>query len=135
NSLTLEMVDQLQAKLDLWRDDPSIAAIFLEGAGEKPMLGRYVIAKELGKGAMGAVYLGHDPKIGRTVAIKTMDGDPAMIPIRVRNDLNLWLIMAVCAILNASKKPIFLSLSSLLPFFIHNVMLQSDLVWLPDKPE
>jgi enoyl-CoA hydratase/carnithine racemase len=35
NSLTLEMVDQLQAKLDLWRDDPSIAAIFLEGAGEK----------------------------------------------------------------------------------------------------
>jgi enoyl-CoA hydratase/carnithine racemase len=35
NSLTLEMVDQLQAKLDLWRDDPAIAAIFLEGAGEK----------------------------------------------------------------------------------------------------
>jgi serine/threonine-protein kinase len=46
--------------------------LVLEGAGEKPMLGRYVIAKELGKGAMGAVYLGHDPKIGRTVAIKTM---------------------------------------------------------------
>jgi eukaryotic-like serine/threonine-protein kinase len=46
--------------------------LVLDGAGEKPMLGRYVIAKELGKGAMGAVYLGHDPKIGRTVAIKTM---------------------------------------------------------------
>ncbi len=40
--------------------------------GEKPMLGRYQIEKELGKGAMGVVYLGKDPKIGRVVAIKTM---------------------------------------------------------------
>jgi eukaryotic-like serine/threonine-protein kinase len=47
-----------------------------EGAGagtvEKPMLGRYQVEKELGKGAMGVVYLGKDPKIGRVVAIKTM---------------------------------------------------------------
>ena len=39
---------------------------------EKPMLGRYQVEKELGKGAMGVVYLGKDPKIGRAVAIKTM---------------------------------------------------------------
>ena len=39
---------------------------------EKPMLGRYQIDKELGRGAMGMVYLGKDPKIGRQVAIKTM---------------------------------------------------------------
>ncbi len=39
---------------------------------QKPMLGRYELDKELGRGAMGMVYLGHDPKIGRTVAIKTM---------------------------------------------------------------
>lgn len=39
---------------------------------QKPMLGRYQIDKELGKGAMGVVYLGRDPKIGRVVAIKTM---------------------------------------------------------------
>ena len=51
------------------------------GAVEKPMLGRYQVDKELGKGAMGVVYLGKDPKIGRVVAIKTMalsqefDGD------------------------------------------------------------
>jgi len=46
----------------------------LDGNGnvEKPMLGRYQIEKELGKGAMGVVYLGRDPKINRVVAIKTM---------------------------------------------------------------
>jgi hypothetical protein len=42
------------------------------GQVEKPMLGRYQVEKELGKGAMGVVYLGRDPKIGRVVAIKTM---------------------------------------------------------------
>lgn len=46
--------------------------IVLSGASEKPTLGRYTVEKELGKGAMGVVYLGKDPKIGREVAIKTM---------------------------------------------------------------
>jgi len=41
-------------------------------AGEKPKFGRFEVQKELGKGAMGVVYLGKDPKIGRAVAIKTM---------------------------------------------------------------
>ena len=35
-------------------------------------LGRYVIDKPLGQGAMGAVYQGHDPATGRRVALKTM---------------------------------------------------------------
>ena len=47
------------------------ATIVLDGA-EKPMLGRYQVEKELGKGAMGMVYLGRDPKINRVLAIKTM---------------------------------------------------------------
>jgi CHASE2 domain-containing sensor protein len=49
------------------------STLLLDGAAvEKPMLGRYQVEKELGKGAMGVVYLGNDPKIGRVVAIKTM---------------------------------------------------------------
>jgi len=36
------------------------------------MLGRYRVLKELGRGAMGLVYLGKDPTIQRFVAIKTM---------------------------------------------------------------
>ena len=37
-----------------------------------PMLGRYQAEREIGKGAMGTVYLGRDPTIGRVVAIKTL---------------------------------------------------------------
>ncbi len=47
--------------------------LFLGKSGlQKPMLGRYQIDREIGKGAMGTVYLGHDPRISRTVAIKTL---------------------------------------------------------------
>lgn len=38
----------------------------------KPVLGRYEVERELGRGAMGVVYLGLDPKIARQVAIKTL---------------------------------------------------------------
>jgi CHASE2 domain-containing sensor protein/tRNA A-37 threonylcarbamoyl transferase component Bud32 len=48
------------------------ATVLVENAQTKPTLGRYEITKELGRGAMGTVYLGKDPKINREVAIKTL---------------------------------------------------------------
>ena len=43
------------------------------GITENPTLGRYQVERELGRGAMGTVYYGKDPKINRVVAIKTLD--------------------------------------------------------------
>ncbi len=54
---------------------PSGGSLLAEGSDVKPTLGRYEIVKELGRGAMGIVYLGKDPKIHRSVAIKTMRMD------------------------------------------------------------
>ncbi len=46
-------------------------------------LGRYRIVKELGRGAMGIVYLGKDPTIQRFVAIKTMRFDEVDDPSEI----------------------------------------------------
>lgn len=51
---------------------PSDTLLGADGEFEKPMLGRYQVEKELGRGAMGIVYQGRDPKINRVVAIKTL---------------------------------------------------------------
>ena len=48
------------------------ATVLMDNAETRPTLGRYEIIKELGRGAMGTVYLGKDPKIHREVAIKTL---------------------------------------------------------------
>ncbi|UCG77882.1 MAG: CHASE2 domain-containing protein [Nitrospirota bacterium] len=49
--------------------------MILEDTVTRPTLGRYEVVEELGRGAMGTVYLGKDPKINRDVAIKTLKFD------------------------------------------------------------
>jgi serine/threonine-protein kinase len=51
----------------------------------KPTLDRYEIIKELGRGAMGIVYLGKDPSINREVAIKTLSYDE--VEVQQLNDV------------------------------------------------
>jgi serine/threonine protein kinase len=50
----------------------STSSPFSSGNRLRQHLGRYRIERELGRGAMGVVYLGFDPKISRQVAIKTL---------------------------------------------------------------
>lgn len=71
----LQRSKQLEGTVILGGGGGNTAAgtLIMSGEGvQKPMLGRYQVEKELGKGAMGVVYLGRDPKINRVVAIKTM---------------------------------------------------------------
>jgi CHASE2 domain-containing sensor protein/predicted Ser/Thr protein kinase len=52
---------------DDWSEEP-----IAEPASLGRKLGRYELERELGKGAMGVVYLGRDPNINRVVAIKAI---------------------------------------------------------------
>ncbi len=53
-------------------NDYASATLILDGKPDMSTLGRYEITEELGRGAMGMVYKGQDPKINRIVAIKTV---------------------------------------------------------------
>lgn len=52
--------------------ESSRTLVMPEQSLSRPTLGRYEIEREIGRGAMGVVYLGKDPTIARTVAIKTL---------------------------------------------------------------
>lgn len=70
--------------------EPTSTAVTLVINSYTPgMLGRYRVLKELGRGAMGLVYLGKDPTIQRFVAIKTMrldqvDSDDKLQDVKAR---------------------------------------------------
>lgn len=59
------------AELQTQPADPDLAYV-PRAVRASRTLGRYEIERELGKGAMGTVYLGRDPKINRVVAIKAI---------------------------------------------------------------
>ncbi|CAN5435891.1 hypothetical protein BH11PSE11_BH11PSE11_22820 [soil metagenome] len=50
---------------------PSASQVSLDKPEAITSFGRFPITRELGRGAIGIVYLGHDPAIDRAVAIKT----------------------------------------------------------------
>jgi serine/threonine-protein kinase len=57
---------------DIKDESQDRTTVFVTNGTPPAMLGRYKVLKELGRGAMGVVYLGKDPTIQRFVAIKTM---------------------------------------------------------------
>ena len=71
----LEALQQMDAGSEGGGLDGTRTLVLSETAVSKPTLGRYEIQRELGRGAMGVVYLGRDPRIARSVAIKTLSYD------------------------------------------------------------
>jgi protein kinase-like protein/CHASE2 domain-containing protein len=68
---------EISKTLEARREEPTRAEVadLLLGRSRrppKPKLGRYELERELGRGAMGTVYLGRDPRINRVVAIKAI---------------------------------------------------------------
>lgn len=74
NDLNFRDVERRLDRLNHARPNSFNPRDFLEteDTGEKPSIGRYQIERQLGRGAMGIVYLGKEPKLDRLVAIKTL---------------------------------------------------------------
>lgn len=71
----LQALQQVDAGAAPGAMDATRTLVLSETAVSKPTLGRYEVQRELGRGAMGVVYLGRDPRIARSVAIKTLSYD------------------------------------------------------------
>lgn len=67
-----DVLTQQKVPASVFRDKLVVIGVTAPRSGERPTLGRYDVIKKLGKGTMGAVYLGREPKQNRPVAIKTL---------------------------------------------------------------
>ena len=76
DALAQDRHEQTPSRIDSAKSDMDATLAFSRPV-PKRTLGRYRIVKELGRGSMGIVYLGEDPTIHRSVAIKTMRLDQA----------------------------------------------------------
>lgn len=68
----LRKLQALDTQTTLTRTRGGVPVLLTDDNLQKPVLGRYQLLRELGRGAMSVVYLGRDQKINRTVAIKTL---------------------------------------------------------------
>jgi predicted Ser/Thr protein kinase len=72
HSVILKQKQREEPRLPAAKPDSIFTRTLAINKPKKLTLGRYQIDSELGRGAMGVVYLGHDPNISRQVAIKTL---------------------------------------------------------------
>ncbi len=71
----IERNQQMEQRIVLSNAGPSTpnGTVIMSAEGlQAPTIGHYQVEREIGRGAMGLVYLAKDPRIGRDVAIKTM---------------------------------------------------------------
>lgn len=68
----IERLEAAEAQRLGSRSSSPLATVPTDGSAVKPRIGRFDIEKELGRGAVGVVYLGRDARIGRQVAVKTL---------------------------------------------------------------
>ncbi len=79
------MSNSEENKGDSKEDPESTASIDSSVLGPGTKIGRYKIERELGRGAMGVVYLTYDPKLFRSVAIKSVPEEITKNPqVRLR---------------------------------------------------
>ena len=71
-------MSEAEAKNDKRRGEeevPPTASFGVEGRGPGGQIGQFRIESELGRGGMGVVYLAHDTKLDRQVAIKSLPAE------------------------------------------------------------